>query len=247
MRLIAPLNRRPNVHVGVDSTARSLSQAVENLSRKDGHMGLYATPDMSFVDILSKAGVGGTASRGIRVVFGEGTWFFNAAGFSTSRDKIHLISLSPGRTVFARTQTATGPLLTFSGSECIVSGIRFDDAAGTEPAVKVTGSKFRLSDCWFEDCWRALQADGSSYLTTDGNHVEASRDTTYSVFVTGTATDCRVDSWTVESSPTTEIYMGDSVTRSIISGNRTSGGVISYTGGGSGNVASANTGTVTAR
>ena len=241
-----PTSRGGPLHRG--HWARGINDALREGHAKRAALGVIMRPGESLRRYVGRGGAGGTASTGVRILLGEGAYPISAAGLTIARPRVHFVSLSPGRTRFVRTSTATGPMFTISGAQVLFDGIRFVDAAGSQPALLFTGTAPTVRRCYFEDCYRAVQANGARWFDFSDSHIEASRDTSYAIYLTGTTSDGRVSGWRVESSPTTVIRGDDSVARTVFTSNTIGGsGVISYKSGNGCVDGGTNTGTVTAR
>ena len=227
---------------------RGLSQVLDTLATRLADIGLVATPDMSMREIVGMASSGGTSPNGHRVLLSEGVWFFKDGGFEIAKQSVHLISLSPGRTIFKREgTTATAPLLTLSGVDVRLSGIQFDDEDDSQACIKVTGDNAVIQDCLFEDCFRAVEVNGANRVQIKDNVVVSNRDTNYGFLITGTSVENRVTNNSFETDagqPTEPIYFGDDVDYSLALGNiaKTGGRIISTSGSATGNVTGSGTG-----
>ena len=205
---------------------RTLGQQQTHFAALLKQRGLVATPDGESLDVLASR----LGKQGGVILVTEGTYrFTKTCNLTTS---VHLIAESP-MTIFETISTMSEPVITCTADRCVVSGITFRDAATSQPAIKVTGDKAVIRDCYFEDCYQAVKIDGSSWTSVVGNHVEASRDTDYAIYFTGTVTNGLIAQNKVQSNPTAEIRLDAAVQYTSIVGNITVGapvGVISYSG-----------------
>ena len=155
----------------------------------------------------------------------EGTYrFTKTCNLTTS---VHLIAESP-MTIFETISTMSEPVITCTADRCVVSGITFRDAATSQPAIKVTGDKAVIRDCYFEDCYQAVKIDGSSYTSVVGNHVEASRDTDYVIYLAGASSHCLVSNNRIASNSSQEIRLDAFGPIASIVGNVMNSGVVAY-------------------
>jgi len=220
---------------------------------RSGDLGLVAHPGMSLRQIMSAAGSGGIGGEGLRVLLGEGTWHIGPDGLSIARERIQLVALSPGRTIFKRTNAsgrATDNMVRVEADHVLLDGIRFYDESDILGAVEISEDFCTVRNCLFDDCYAAVYANGAKYLRLTDNTVLASREPSRTVLLAGVSNDNIVQGWIFKSThlilaPT--IYAGDTVGRTSFVGNVTGSlGVISYKMH-LGNVDDGNTGTITKR
>jgi hypothetical protein len=204
---------------------------------------------MTMRDILATCGtISGSGT--LTVTFSEGTFSFKD-GVELARP--NLVFRGQGHaTILEREAVATGHSLTslwlLSGEGIVVEGFRVKDSTGTGAAFKVTGDRCVVRDCVFEDCFLAVELNGSEGSRVVDNHVYEIRDTDYAIRVTNGSSDGVVSGCVVEPSGiTASIYFDDATLRFAIVGNQTfPGGEISYRGADL-HVAAGNPGTVTVR
>jgi len=237
----AAANARP----GLDPRLRNITASLDRLTKRVADRGLVATPDMSMKDIITHCGTKAAAGE-LNVFLSEGTWSFYE-GFTLARGQVYFWGV-PGATVFERHIDNSEPLLTVSGREVGLFGIRFDDAEeDTEATIKVTGSRCEIKDCVFDDCYRAIDVSGGNAQRIDGNRVIACRDTSYAIKVMNASTDGIMSNNTIEqASLTADIFFEDATLRWAVVGNQTLNGTISHRGADAHSVAG-NPGTVTSR
>jgi len=216
--------------IGLDPRLRNLSASIANVRDRVAEFALVATPDMTLRDIIAHCGTLSTSGH-LDVFFTDGTWTFKD-GVSISRPRVNFWSLG-NNTVFERHKSATGtrPLLELRAEEITLNGIRFNDT-GTNlgPAVKVTEDRCVVRNCTIEDSWRAIEVNGADGVRVLDNHVLASRDTDYSIYVTGSSVDgIMVGNIVEQAGLTANIFFDTGSARWVIANNQTLSGKIRFT------------------
>ena len=221
-------NPTPFSRPGVDPRIRFITQALDALSRKISDRGFLATPDMSMRDVIAQCGTK-SDSGDINVFFSEGTWTFRD-NFTISRPRVYLWGI-PGATVFERHVDNGKPMLTLSGREVSLNGIRFEDSKeDTGAAIKVTGGRSSVSQCVFDDCYRAIEVAGGGGQRLLDNYVISCRATDFAIAITNRSTDGIASGNVIEqASLAADIFLDSGCKRWVLSGNQTFNGNIRYT------------------
>jgi len=147
-----------------DSRFRSVMRQLEDEVQRGYNLGPIITPDISIRDAISSL-----PHNGGRIVLSEGEWTFNT-NLSVTRPNVHILSMSPQKTILRRTKTTSDNMLTLSGAECIIEGIRFIDENSSGFCIESTGDRTVVKNCFFQDVYGGIKMDGADFCTVEGNH-----------------------------------------------------------------------------
>ena len=147
-----------------DSRFRSVMRQLEDEVQRGYNLGPVITPDISIRDAISSL-----PHNGGRIVLSEGEWTFNT-NLSVTRPNVHILSMSPQKTILRRTKTTSDNMLTLSGAECIIEGIRFIDENSSGFCIESTGDRTVVKNCFFQDVYGGIKMDGADFCTVEGNH-----------------------------------------------------------------------------
>ena len=200
------------VFTGGDHRFRTIGRQIENLVNRQCEVCITpATP--------LREGIGALSKTGGRLYLTEGLWHFNGS-LEIDSKFIQLISLSPGRTVFAResAQAVTDPIIKSTGANNLFEGIRFIDETATvaTQALKITGSNTVVRNCVFEDFYSGILVDGCDRVRIVDCEFQtgASRAIEYS----GTCVGGMITQNSVERTGG-NVYLGDNVSEVVVIGN----------------------------
>ena len=147
-----------------DHRLSTIGRQLESAVIETGHHGPVVANTRTLRDAIGLLG-----RTGGRIIVGEGIYRFNAQ-LLIGRPNVHIMSTSPGKTVFKRTATEATAMIKFTGAECIFEGIRFIDENSTGYCLETTGDRTIVRNCFFEDVNGGIKVDGADFCTVEGNH-----------------------------------------------------------------------------
>jgi len=147
-----------------DHRLRTIGRQLESAVIEIGRHGPIVSGTRTLRDAIGHLG-----KTGGRILVGEGIYAFNSQ-LSMARTNIHILSTSPGKTVFKRTATGSDPMISFTGAECILEGVRFIDENSTGYCIESTGDRTVVRNCFFENVYGGIKIDGADFCTIEGNH-----------------------------------------------------------------------------
>ena len=199
--------RRPQVVWTGDSKLRTIGRQLEATQFTDRTIGPIASPLKSIREILGLFG-----DNGGRVFLTEGEWVFNE-NLSTARDSIHIVSTSPGGTVFKRpaAKASSTEVMAFTGNDVTLDGIRFVDEGNSTPTymVSVAGERCTIKNCVFEDVYGGVKVTGDWCSIKDCTFITVSG---YAIEFSGTARNGIVTGNMIQSGGGS-VYLGSNVSR----------------------------------
>lgn len=222
-----PINRydfdRPQIIYTDDNRLRTIGHQLEASELTNRTIGPIASPSKSLRDII-----GLFDNSGGRIFLTEGEWIFNDV-ISTARNSVHIISTSPGKTVFKRpsAKASSSPMMSFTGDDIILEGIRFIDEGNTTSTnvLSFSGQRCQVKDCVFEDAYGGVTVSGSWCSIKDNTFTTLQG---YAVELTGSASNCIVSGNLIQDDGGS-VYLGDSVSEVAVVSNvfqNTSGGAV---------------------
>ena len=225
-----------------DHHLRGIGRQIEVLSQKMGDIGYVITPQTPLIEAIRKMD-----KLGGRILLSEGTWLFY--GRLDVPRSIELVSLSPGRTIFKRHASWDAASLRLTGTECVIDGVRFLDAAGVvRHTVEVTGARCFIKNCTFESVAAGVSLSGSSDYSAVQNNLFVAA--TADHFITGSGVDylqITGNRFITHAAVKSSVFLDNTVEKSLVVGNvaDSSAGNYRYKTG-LGTVVEHNIGTVTA-
>tara|TARA_R110001583_G_scaffold21394_7_gene81267 strand:+ start:12652 stop:13419 length:768 start_codon:yes stop_codon:yes gene_type:complete len=197
-------NRRPQVVWTADHRLRTIGRQLEIEAGPAGYLGIIVTPKTSV-----KEAIGMLDKTGGRLFFTEGIWSFDGS-LAIDTPDVHLLSTSPGKTVFRRpaSSTTTTPLITVNQEGAIFDGIRIiDKSSGARHTISCDATRATIKNCVFEDVQKGVSISSTwcavrdcTFLTSQG----------YAVEFTGTASNGMVTGNIIQDSGGS-VYLGDNV------------------------------------
>ena len=218
--------RRPQVIWSSDNKLRTTGRQLEAEAGLNGSLGPIITPSTSI-----RQAIGMLGSDGGRLFFSEGVWIFNGH-ITTGITNVHFLSTSPGKTVFKRPSTITTSthMLTFTGANVTVEGIRFiDEDDSARSALRMDGDDSTLRNCVFEDVVVGVFFGDGDRVTVKCNRFQTVRGRAVEFGGTTTGHIISDNTFTPSIDGDDDVFLGDSVSESgIFSNNFGSSGKISY-------------------
>ena len=201
-----------------DSRFRSIMRQLEDEVKRGYNLGPVITPDISIRDAISSL-----PKNGGRIVLSEGEWTFNA-NLSVTRPNVHILSMSPQKTILRRTKTTSDNMLTLSGAECIIEGIRFIDENSSGFCIESTGNRTVVKNCFFQDVYGGIKITGANFCTVEGNHFVDADGT--NIEFSGTCAYGLIANNRMEEGRTYNILLSNATSKSVLVGN-----VLEYSAG----------------
>ena len=211
-----------------DSRLRTMGRQLESAVIEVGRHGPVVSDTRTLRDAIGHLG-----RTGGRIVIGEGIYRFNSQ-LLIGRTNVHIMSTSPGKTVFKRTATESTSMIKFTGAECIFEGIRFIDENSTGYCIESTGDRTIVRNCFFENVYGGIKIDGADFCTVEGNHfVDAD---SHNVEFANTCVGAVIANNRFEEAREYNIKLSSGVSESVMIGNvlRSTGGHIQSTVGNTG-------------
>ena len=199
--------RRPQVIWTGDHKLKSIGKQLEATQLTNRTIGPIASPRRSINEIVGLLG-----DKGGRVFLTEGEWVFNQ-NLSTSKDSIHIVSTSPGKTVFKRpsAKASSTEVMAFTGNDVILDGIRFIDEGNSTATymISIAGERCTIKNCVFEDVYGGIKVTGGWCAIRDCTFITSSG---YAIEFSGTASNGIVIGNMIQSGGGSG-RLGDAVTR----------------------------------
>ena len=142
--------------IGIGPAAVPIARVAERLNS----LGPIFSPDTSIRKAIDSLG-----DEGGRIFLSEGVWDFGNANLFIKKPNVHLISTSPGNTIFRRTISSALAALVANDDYIRIEGIQFvdEDATNTAPMVGIRdGAGCVITNCVFKDV-----GDGVSLSNAD--------------------------------------------------------------------------------
>lgn len=199
--------RRPQIIWTGDHKLKTIGKQLEATQLTNRTIGPIASPTRGINEIVGLLG-----DRGGRVFLTEGEWIFNQ-NLSTSRDAIHIVSTSPGRTVFKRplAKASATETMEFTGDDVILDGIRFIDEGNSTATymISIAGQRCTIKNCVFEDVYGGIKVTGDWCAIKDCTFITA---TGHAIEFSGTASNGIVSGNMIQSGGG-GVHLGDSVSK----------------------------------
>ena len=215
--------RRPQVIWTGDHKLKNIGRQLESTQLTNRTIGPIASPLKTLNDII-----GLLDTSGGRVFLTEGEWIFHQ-NLSTDRDSVHLVSTSPGKTVFKRRSSAASAteVMEFTGDDITLDGIRFVDEGNTTATymISLAGQRCTIKNCVFEDVYGGVKITGNWCSIRDCTFITS---TGYAVEFSGTARNGIVIGNIIQDNGGS-VYLGDDVSEVAVLSNvfqNASGGAV---------------------
>lgn len=197
-------NRRPQVIWTGDHRLRTIGRQLEIEAGPAGNIGIIITPNTSVPEAISMLD-----KTGGRLFFTEGIWSFDGS-LTIDTPDVHLLSTSPGKTVFRRpvTSATTTPVLTINGEGTIIDGIRIiDKVSGARHTISCDATRTTIKNCVFEDVQKGVSISSTWCVVRDCTFLTSQG---YAVEFTGTASNGLVTGNIIQDNGGS-VYLGDNV------------------------------------